>query len=569
MKKLFTLLAVVTVVSAASAQYQRMVLFEEFTQASCGPCASQNPAFNALLDDNLDKATSIKYQTSWPGFDPMHNHNPSQVNTRVSYYGVTGVPTAIMDGAYAANDCGAYLGAPACVNQTDIDNQYAVESPFYMELTHTVANDYGSVDVELYIATNDNVSGNFVAHIVVVERAIIFETAPGSNGEKEFYNVMKRMLPAATGTEISDSWGPGDATTILESWNFENVYDPSEIAIVAFIQDVTTKEVMQAAYSAPAPVYDVDVTTANANATSSSNPFLCDGSSTPAVTIKNIGADPLTSATLSYSFNGGAAEVYNWTGNLAYGESEVVTLPGISFTLEAENTLEVTISNPNGGADGYDGNNTTESIAYGAPEAPTNTIELKIRTDNYPEETTWAIYDESNNVIIDGGPYNGQTNTVVFDEEIALPATGCYEFRMDDTYGDGICCSWGLGYWEIKDSEGVLLVEGGEFGSTESKNFKTLEFVSVENNAVLNEITLYPNPANELVMVNFNTKSDVQLTLNVTDMLGRQVVNPVISGFGSNGQSVAIPVQGLADGYYMLTILGEGVRETVRFAVMH
>ncbi|HCK22808.1 MAG TPA: hypothetical protein DHW15_11810 [Bacteroidetes bacterium] len=140
---------------------------------------------------------------------------------------------------------------------------------------------------------------------------------------------------------------------------------------------------------------------------------------------------------------------------------------------------------------------------------------------------------------------------------------------MDDAYGDGICCSYGLGYWEIKDSEGVLLVEGGEFGDTESKNFKTLEFVSVENNAVLNEITLYPNPANELVMVNINTVSDVQLTLTVSDMLGRQVINPIISSFGSNGQSIAIPVQVLAEGYYMLNILGDGVRETVRFAVMH
>lgn len=73
-------------------------LHEEFTQASCGPCASQNPAFNAVLAANTAKATSLKYQTSWPGVDPMNAQNPTDVQTRVNYYSVNGVPDAIMDG---------------------------------------------------------------------------------------------------------------------------------------------------------------------------------------------------------------------------------------------------------------------------------------------------------------------------------------------------------------------------------------------------------------------------------------------------------------------------------------
>ena len=69
MKKTLTLVALAVAGSAAFGQAQRLVLFEEFTQASCGPCASQNPAFNTLLDANATKAVSIKYQTSWPGFE--------------------------------------------------------------------------------------------------------------------------------------------------------------------------------------------------------------------------------------------------------------------------------------------------------------------------------------------------------------------------------------------------------------------------------------------------------------------------------------------------------------------
>ena len=65
----------------------------------------------------------------------------------------------------------------------------------------------------------------------------------------------------------------------------------------------------------------------------------------------------------------------------------------------------------------------------------------------------------------EGGPYNGQNNQVVFDNDIALPASGCYDFIIYDEYGDGICCTYGSGYYEITDTDGAMLVEGGAFGS--------------------------------------------------------------------------------------------------------
>ena len=101
---------------------------EEFTQASCPPCAVTNPGFNALLDANSDKIVSIKYQTSWPGFDPMNLHNPTQVQTRVTYYNVTGVPNAEEDG-------NAFNDHPGVFEQSDIDSRYVVPSPFEQKMS--------------------------------------------------------------------------------------------------------------------------------------------------------------------------------------------------------------------------------------------------------------------------------------------------------------------------------------------------------------------------------------------------------------------------------------------------
>ena len=115
MKKI-TLLALLIASQFAMAQTQRFVIIEEFTQASCGPCAQQNPAFNALLSANSTKTFGLKYQTSFPGVDPMNEHNPEQVSDRWDYYPGTGVPYCRLDGSTKPAGS-AYAGAPANVTQ--------------------------------------------------------------------------------------------------------------------------------------------------------------------------------------------------------------------------------------------------------------------------------------------------------------------------------------------------------------------------------------------------------------------------------------------------------------------
>src|SRR3954466_13330791 len=111
MKKITLSLALALSAGFVFGQSQRLVLAEEFTQASCPPCASQNPAFNALLTSNASKITLIKYQTSWPGVDPMNAQNPGEVAARVTLYGVSGVPDSPMDGVEQTGS--SYTGAPA------------------------------------------------------------------------------------------------------------------------------------------------------------------------------------------------------------------------------------------------------------------------------------------------------------------------------------------------------------------------------------------------------------------------------------------------------------------------
>merc|ERR1712003_5692 len=49
-----------------------------------------------------------------------------------------------------------------------------------------------------------------------------------------------------------------------------------------------------------------------------------------------------------------------------------------------------------------------------------------------------------------------------------------YKFTINDAYGDGICCSYGEGNY-IVTVEGSVVFQGGEFGSTEVKEFAIQE----------------------------------------------------------------------------------------------
>lgn len=76
-------------------------MFEHFTQASCGPCASQNPGFEGtILTPNPSIVRHIAYHTSWPGVDEMNAANPTEVANKVTYYNVQGVPDVVLEGNY-------------------------------------------------------------------------------------------------------------------------------------------------------------------------------------------------------------------------------------------------------------------------------------------------------------------------------------------------------------------------------------------------------------------------------------------------------------------------------------
>jgi hypothetical protein len=383
MKKLLYSLLALSAFTTAQAQ-QRLVLVEECTQASCGPCAAQNPALNNTLNTQSAKAISIKYQTSWPGVDPMNAHNAAQVQTRVTYYGVTGVPSTRLDG-------NVFSGPPSGVTATNIGARYNVAAPFNIVVTHSLDATFNVITVNATITKLAAVTGTDLrAHLVVVEKEINFATAPGSNGEKDFYSIMKRMLPTDQGTNILATMAVGDEVTLTQSWTLANIYDKNQLAVVAFIQDNTSKEVHQTAYSAPQPVVpDVKM---NSLATVSGEALTCANNADLTVNIKNNGPSPLTSCTIS-ALVGGVTTDFPWTGNLTTGQSVDVPV-SVPLTAFGGINVQMSLTNANTG-DGNTTNNAASTLVI-HPDVATTTMPIQGFTSAVFPPAGWAADGKNN-----------------------------------------------------------------------------------------------------------------------------------------------------------------------------
>ena len=94
---------------------------------------------------------------------------------------------------------------------------------------------------------------------------------------------------------------------------------------------------------------------------------------------------------------------------------------------------------------------------------------LNLTLDDYPEETTWTILDqEDGNVIYSGGPFDESQAGSTISTDFCLE-DGCYVVAVEDAYGDGICCDYGDGEFEIIAEDGEFVYgSDGNFGALES-----------------------------------------------------------------------------------------------------
>lgn len=364
MKKLiftFFALSAFTIGMQAQQAQPKKVMVEEFTQASCPPCAAANPGFNAFLRQNADKVVAIKYQTSWPGTDPMNAQTETWVAPRVDYYGVQGVPDGYMNGA---SQSGA---GPLGFTQAALDDAYSQPANFNIDIAHSYNAGNTEVTLTITVTANQDLTGltNLKLQTALIEDEVHFATAPGTNGEKEFYSVMRKMFPNATGTALPATWTAGQTETITFTETVPNyIYNPYEMAIACFIQqNNAAKTIHQAAHHEIDPVLDFDGTVNAINNVSSALTCVETGTLqnfSPIITFENLGYQEITTINFETRLGNTLLGSHTWTGSLTTGTSEEITLSPVN--INSSGTLTVRATSINGSSDLVSANNAASTV---------------------------------------------------------------------------------------------------------------------------------------------------------------------------------------------------------------
>jgi len=185
----------------------------------------------------------------------------------------------------------------------------------------------------------------------------------------------------------------------------------------------------------------------------------CDNEVEATIIIENNGGNTINNVMFEIFINGASVgDFYELVeiSSLAQGEVTVVVEGNIQAS---DNVVVVNIIGVNGQVDGESSNNSATAILE--VSSTYDFITLIINGDEYPNETTWSLFDLNENLIATGGLNNGN-----LEEELCIDYTSCYSLYVYDSYGDGICCGFGTGDFSVINSSGETIVyNNGDFGS--------------------------------------------------------------------------------------------------------
>jgi hypothetical protein len=220
----------------------KTVLIEDFANVSCVPCVISNKTLESLTKYTFgyNSLVAVKYAANFPSpTDPFYLANPSVCNAMMSYYHIFSAPTNIIDG----------ILKPDPTDSNDVISKINTRLQVPSKLKITV-NDSISVDdyfirfsVEVKDTTNLNFN-NLTCNIIVTETDIQFTTPPGSNGETQFYDVMRVKFPTAS-QQIQINTNQSASVMNIRQVKINSNWNKQKLHAVVFIQDKITKEIIQ------------------------------------------------------------------------------------------------------------------------------------------------------------------------------------------------------------------------------------------------------------------------------------------------------------------------------------
>jgi hypothetical protein len=334
-----------------------------------------------------------------------------------------------------------------------VNSLKTINSDFEIDLSAVFSD--GNTDINVSVNKNPDQDYSNVNLLLAITQSGI---AVNWMGMEEVNFITKQILPESNGTPISftDNLFSYSVSTAL----VENQEQAKHCQVIAFIQDMNTHEVYQAS-SVPLVYPDTQWDAAIKFVNSPLGEF-CGENIPVQVIIKNNGAATIESLHFDYSINNQATHSYDWTGTIPYGLNEMIELPAITAELQIQNFIDIQCSAPNGEEDEVAENNFIQQLFFHSHTGnPYTALAVTLKTDSYPEETSYLIRNSIGDTLFKHDNFEYADHLYI--DTVYLHEQDCYNIEVFDSYGDGICCGNGNGYFKVEDVRGNAITEGGEF----------------------------------------------------------------------------------------------------------
>lgn len=564
-------------------------ILEELTGVNCVYCPDGHKIANNIATANPGRVVLVNVHAG--SFAAPSSGQPNlrttDGNALNNFFNPTGYPAGTVqrtphssDNSRLATGRGNWSGQ---VNAT-----LSQASPVNIALNATIdaTTRVVTVNVEMFYTTPQAAGTNNYLNIGILQNnyegpqtggATFYPEAVLPNGNYLHQHMFRGYINAGgTWGEQIDASQTGVITktvTYTLPANINNVpLNIGELEFFAFVHEghntVTTSKAITAAKVDPTYT-NVPVATGNVSHITN-NLLACNGGTvSPIVKVVNSGA-PITSIQFSSSVGGATAVPYSWTGNIPSFGSTEITIPALTVNSSSNTNVEVTITSVNGGSGAVGTASTTKAITVPQSVANSSSGVVKVSTDRYGDETTWKLYNSSNVIVTQGGPYAVAGSNGTYpqaDVYFTIDPNECYKLVVFDAYGDGFTGPYGNGKVEVF-SNNSSVVNVSNFTTSEIMNgFQSASTLTLSVNDVseLNELNVYPNPATDKVNVTFEANGG-NYSIEITDLAGRVVLTESFTNL-TGSQTIELNTSNLKVGNYLINVAKEGASFTKMISI--
>ena len=466
----------------------RNVILEEFTGRGCGYCTDGHRIANQLMAANPGRLWAINIhaggyaQTSYP------NMITTDGNTIHGGFSISGYPCGVVNrSSGTAQDRGQW-GSTAN-QQLNQASECNIAGMAVINPETRVA----SITVEVYYTGNSTADQNFLTVAMLQDSILGSQADYGNYNPTQWvgnqYCHMHILRDVITQSAWGDAISPTtQGTLITRTYEYEIpeiIGNPNGVDVdldnIFFLAWVSERQQGQATrpiltgceldmvQGVDEPIYPSIVTINQAGGTT------CSHTKDIEVSLRNLGTETLTSMTIQIEFEG-QTQTINWEGEMPqYGGEKInASIANVPF---GTYPVVVRITEANGQPLNKQSTGSVECIEWAEleTEEEEETLRLELMQDKFGVQITWEFLASDGTVIANGGPYStlagGATATQLNVESVTVPSNECVKFVIHDSGSNGICCSYGHGYYIVKDSQGNVLFgdeDDGQFGEMAS-----------------------------------------------------------------------------------------------------